>query len=102
MPELPYFDPSLVIDYLNILTSCDNVVCNTQVMVEGLAQLGTLSANRFLRTFCRFFLTGLNPNPLENLFRRYIRAHSSGWVNFGDLPFRHTRPSSEEHIQLAG
>ena len=126
IPELPHFDPSLVIGCLNVLIGCVNVVRDTPVMVLDLEQLGALSARCFLRTFCRFFVTGQNLGTLVDLRRRYSRVYSSGWVDFRDLPFRHTmtaahilvnrhcrppkewrwydhnRPPTEEHIQLAG
>jgi hypothetical protein len=125
IPELHYFDPSLVVGCLNVLLSCVNVVDNALVMVLGLEQLATLSASCFLRTFCHFFVMDPNSSTLTDLRRRYRRVLYSRWVDFRDLPFRHTmiaanilvnqlskppkqwrwyehnRPSTQEHVQLA-
>ena len=126
MTEPAWFEPSLVIDSFNVLTSCINVVDDTPVTVQGLEQLATLSACCFLRTLRHLLTTDPTSSILTDLRRRYNLLFSSSWVDFRDLPFRYTlmaaqilvnqyrgpsgrwrlwkdnRPSTEEHIQLAG
>ena len=125
IPELTYFEPSLVTGCFNVFISCINVVDNTLVMTQGLEQLATLSASYFLRTFCHSFATDPTSSTLADLRRRYNRVFSSGQVEFRDPPFDYSmiaahilfsqhykppkgwrrwvdnRPSTQEHIQLA-
>ena len=122
MTGLADFDPTLVVDCFNILTSCVKVLNNHAVTTQGLEQLATASATCLLRTFSH--LSAMDPmsRVLVDVRQRYSRVFPP-WTNFEGLPFFHTlgsihnlfypdygnllfswddyRPSSHEHLTVA-
>ena len=67
MPELTYFDPSLVIGCFNVFISCTNVIGHKLVIVGGLEYLAKLSASCFLRTLRHSFTMDPTLSSLTDL-----------------------------------
>jgi hypothetical protein len=125
IPELAYFDPTLVISCFSIFASCVNAIGRELVLVEGSQQLATLSARCLLRTLRHLSLTDPRSSTLEDLRRRYNSIFPLDFARFDSLPIRYTtlaldilfrpepkmpiwwtqrndnRPSLQEHIHLA-
>ena len=90
MPELAYFDPTLVVDCFNIFISCVNVVNCEAVTMQGLEELATVSARSLFRTFHRLSVVDPNSNVLTVLRQRYNKIFPSEDIDFTSLPFRYT------------
>jgi hypothetical protein len=124
MPELAYFDPTLVISCFSIFASCVNAIGCELMVVEGSQQLAMVSAGCVLRTLRHLSLTDPTSNTLADLHRHYNSVFPPDSVRFDSLPshymmfalhilFRYVeptgwlmlwhnnRPSTQEHIQLA-
>ena len=82
IPDLAYFDPTLVLDCFRIFTSCVNAGYQRAVVTEGLEQLAILSTGGFLRTLLHLFITDPTSGVLADLRINYAAAflmtHRSG------------------------
>ena len=89
LPELAPFHPSLVVDCFNIFTRCLNVSDGKVVILQGMEQLATMSADGFFRTL--YHLTTIDPTSsvLVDLQRRYNEVFPSE-IDFTSLPFQLT------------
>ena len=89
MVGLADFDPTLVVDCFNILTSCVKVINNHAVTTQGLEQLATTSSTCLLRTFSHLSVMDPTSSALADVRQRYNRVFPP-WTNFEGLPFFHT------------
>ena len=89
MSTLAKFHPTLVFDCFNIFTGCININNNQVVIVRGLEQLATVSANGFFRTL--HYLATMDPtsSALALLQLRYRDVFPSE-LDFTSLPFHST------------
>ena len=83
------FDPTLVVDCFNILTSCIEVIDGTVVIIKGLEQLTAVSAMCFLHTFSHLSVVDPASCILGDVGQHYGPVFPPG-VNFRDFPFYHS------------
>jgi len=86
---LAEFDPTLVVDCLDILLGCVKVTDGHVVITQGLEQLARVSALCFLQTLSH--LTAIDPTStvLEDVRQRYTTTFPLR-INFDGPPFSHT------------
>ena len=89
LQKLPRFDPILVSDCFNTFTRYINVGNGKVVVLQGLEELATASANAFLRTLHHLATTDPTSNALVVLQRRYNEVFPSE-LDFTSLPFHST------------
>ena len=125
--ELAEFDPSLVLDCLNIFLSSINVSDYVVAIPQGMEQLATLSAQCLCRTFHRLMAMDPTSSVLVDTRRRYHKVFPDddllNQIYFTGLPASHAmitihasikrywnpnhtwrdddKPSTREHIPLA-
>ena len=83
------FNPSLVVDCLNILIGCVGVANGAVVVVQGSEQLATVSAACLLHTLSYLLVV----EPMSDIFRDACQHYSMVFppnANFKGLPFCHT------------
>ena len=71
MVTLDDFDPTIVVDCFNILTSCTEVVDSTVVITKGLEKLATVSAMCFLDTFSHLSVADPTSAVLGDICQHY-------------------------------
>ena len=86
IPDLTRFHPTLVVDCFNIFIGCVNVSDGRVVILHGLEELATVSANGFLHTLRHLATIDPASSALAHLKRRYNDVFPSD-VDFADLPF---------------
>ena len=89
MSELAHFHSALVVDCFNIFIGCVSVSNNKVVIMRGLEQLATASANGFSRTLHHLATMDPTSNTLADLKRRYNHVFPSE-TDFTGLPFHST------------
>lgn len=89
MVALDDFDPTLVVDCLNILTSCIEVIGDTLVIAKGLDQLASVSAMCFLHTFSHLSVVNPASSVLGDVCQHYGQVFPPG-VDFKGFPFYHS------------
>ena len=85
IPELPHFDPSLVVGCFNAFINCVGIGNNRVVIPQGLEELVAVSTKCFLRTFLQLLVTDPTSSTLADLRRRYNKAFP-GYMDFAGLP----------------
>ena len=89
IPELTWFDPTLVIGCFNTFINCVSVNNHKVVTMKGFEDLAAVSARCFLRTFLHLSAIDPTSSTLEDLRGRYNRAFPQD-IDVTDLPFHST------------
>jgi hypothetical protein len=89
MPDLAYFQSTLVAASFNIFIECISTGNNKVVIIQGLDELATASAEGFLRTLHHLATTDPTSRALADLQQRYNAIFPSD-VDFTGLPFYST------------
>ena len=86
MSELAHFHSTLVADCFNIFIGCISVGNGKVIIMQGLEQLATASANGFFRTLHHLATMDPTSRALTDLQQRYNKAFPSE-IDFTGLPF---------------
>ena len=89
MPQLVHFRPTLVVYCFNIFIGCISISGGKVVIIQGLEQLATVSANGFFRTLHHLATMDPTLGALTDLRRRYNEVFPSE-LDFTGLPFYST------------
>ena len=89
MPQLARFHSTLVMDCFNIFIGCVSVSKNQAVVIQGLEQLATASADGFFRVLHHLATVDPTSSALVELKRRYNEVFPSE-LDFAGLPFHPT------------
>ena len=89
MPGLARFHPTLAVWCFNIFTGCIDIGNGRVVIIRGMEELATVSANAFFRTLHYFATMDQPSGDFADLQRRYREKFPSE-VDFTDLPFHPT------------
>ena len=90
LPELAYFDPSLVASCFNTLVSCVIVVDSEVVTAKGLEELATLSGRSLFRTLYHLSVVDPTSSVLADIRRRYNSVFPTGRLGSMPLSCRYT------------
>ena len=121
LPELVYFDPSLVTSCFDTFVSCVIVVNSEVVTARGLEELATLSGRSLFRTLYHLSVVDPTSSVLTDIRQRYNEVFSTRRIDCMPLSCRYTmlgvhalftrewipsyleweRPPIEEHNLLA-
>ena len=89
MQELARFHPTLVPACFNIFARCISISNGKVVIMQGLEQLATVSANALFRTLHHLTIMDPTSSDLADLQRRYYDVFPSE-LDFTGLPFHST------------
>ena len=89
MPELAQFHSTLVEDCFNVFIGCVSVSSSKAVIIQGLEQLATASANGFFRTLHHLATMDPTSSTLADLQQRYNEVFPSE-IDFTSFPFHPT------------
>ena len=89
VPELVPFDPTLIMDCFDVFIRCINISDGKVLIVHGLEELATVSADAFYRTLHHLATTNPTSSVLADFQQRYHEVFPSG-IKFSDLPFHST------------
>ena len=90
LPELTYFDPSLVAGCFNTLVSCVIVVDSEVVAVKGLEELAAMSGRSLFRTLYHLSVVDPTSSVLADIRRRYNTSFPTGRIGSMPLSCRYT------------
>ena len=89
IPHLAYFNPTLIVDCFNVFIGCIHISNGKVVIIQGLGQLATVSANAFFRTLHHVEIMDPTSTTLANIRGRYNEVFPSE-LDLTSLPFHST------------
>ena len=101
MQELSHLDPILVADCLGVFIGCVNVSNGKVMIMQGLEQLATASANGLFLTFHHLMVMDPTSSILADLHRRYNKVFPAK-VDFTGLPFYSTMTMAHALVNRFG